>query len=126
MQSIKFKTMHKTNSFTYVRGKLSKFVVTLECLSCYLFFLRANFVQKLKFTFLQERHICGVIIRFTQILLYFCFRYQIWLFSIYMGKPVGARTILCLKFHNIKGVDHVYDPSRMFPQPAASFFACCF
>ena len=27
-----------------------------------------------------------------------------------MDKPVGARTILCLKFHNIKGVDHVYDP----------------
>ena len=38
--------MHKTNSFTYVRGQLSKFVVTLECLSCYLFFLDANFVQK--------------------------------------------------------------------------------
>ena len=38
--------MHKTNSFTYVRGQLSKFVVTLECLSCYLFFLGANFVQK--------------------------------------------------------------------------------
>ena len=25
------KTMNKTNSFTYIRGQLSKFVVTLEC-----------------------------------------------------------------------------------------------